>query len=96
MHYPNSDTQLQAGAKVIMIENAYVQGSSTPVSRTDGNGNAYQIRELQDGTQREVLKNFPAQAELQTSFSKYATDIVIRFLQYFRVAEYKTRENAGN
>lgn len=84
-------SRLSPGAKVIMIDNAYVEGSSTPISRQDSEGNTYQIRRLEDGTENEVLKNFPSEAELQDSLSRHATDINVRSLQYFWIAEYKTR-----
>jgi demethylmenaquinone methyltransferase/2-methoxy-6-polyprenyl-1,4-benzoquinol methylase len=52
------------GAVAAFLDNRYVEGSSTPVSRTDCEGNTYQTRKLDDGSEHEVLKNFPAQADL--------------------------------
>jgi len=49
---------LQPGAKVVFVDNLYVERSSTPISRTDDFGNTYQVRLLGDGSQHEVLKNF--------------------------------------
>jgi len=51
--------RLQPGALVVMLDNAYVAGSSTPISRRDAEGNTYQQRRLDDGSTHEVLKNFP-------------------------------------
>jgi demethylmenaquinone methyltransferase/2-methoxy-6-polyprenyl-1,4-benzoquinol methylase len=42
-----------------MLDNRYVEGSSTPISRRDEQGNSYQQRRLDDGSAHEVLKNFP-------------------------------------
>ena len=42
-----------------MLDNRYVEGSSTPVSRCDVGGNTWQQRVLDDGSPHEVLKNFP-------------------------------------
>lgn len=53
-------SRLSNGATVIMIDNRYVEGSSTPISRKDDEGNTYQLRKLYDGSVHEVLKNFPA------------------------------------
>jgi hypothetical protein len=39
---------------------ASVPGSSTPLSRTDAEGNTYRRRSLPDGSVHELLKNFPA------------------------------------
>lgn len=88
--------RLSSGAKVVMIDNAYVEGSSTPISRQDADGNTYQIRRLQDGSEYEVLKNFPTEAKLRESLSRYVTDISIQFLQYFWILEYRTAEPAGS
>jgi demethylmenaquinone methyltransferase/2-methoxy-6-polyprenyl-1,4-benzoquinol methylase len=51
--------RLPSGASVMHLDNRYVDGSSTPVSRRDGAGNTYQTRTLDDGSMHEVLKNFP-------------------------------------
>jgi ubiquinone/menaquinone biosynthesis C-methylase UbiE len=50
---------LQPGARVVLIDNLYVEGSSQPVTRRDELGNTYQSRRLDDGSTHEVLKNFP-------------------------------------
>ncbi len=51
--------RLAPGARVVFLDNGYVQTSSTPISRTDEAGNTYQQRTLDDGSVHEVLKNFP-------------------------------------
>ncbi|MBI5259179.1 MAG: class I SAM-dependent methyltransferase [Burkholderiales bacterium] len=51
--------RLEPGAQVVMLDNSFVQTSSTPISRTDAQGNSYQQRVLDDGSTHEVLKNFP-------------------------------------
>ncbi len=57
-------TRLRPGARVVMLDNAYVDGSSTPLSRRDAEGNSYQQRTLDDGTVHEVLKNFPTRDDV--------------------------------
>jgi demethylmenaquinone methyltransferase/2-methoxy-6-polyprenyl-1,4-benzoquinol methylase len=52
-------TRLRPGARVVFLDNRYVSRSSTPVTRHDAHGNGYQSRRLDDGSQHEVLKNFP-------------------------------------
>jgi SAM-dependent methyltransferase len=51
--------RLETGARVVMLDNRYVEGSSTPIARRDAEGNTYQRRTLDDGSAHEVLKNFP-------------------------------------
>ena len=55
--------RLEPGARVVFIDNLYVAGSSTPLSRSDEQGNTYQSRKLDDGSVHEVLKNFPAREQ---------------------------------
>ena len=54
---------LLPGARVTMLDNSFVQTSSTPISRRDERGNTYQQRTLDDGSTHEVLKNFPTPEE---------------------------------
>ena len=56
---------LKPGGYLIMLDNNYVHGSSTSISRTDDKGNTYQSRPLKDGSTHEVLKNFPSQSQLK-------------------------------
>jgi demethylmenaquinone methyltransferase/2-methoxy-6-polyprenyl-1,4-benzoquinol methylase len=51
--------RLEPGARVVMLDNAFVPTSSTPIARRDADGNTYQNRTLDDGSVHEVLKNFP-------------------------------------
>ncbi len=51
--------RLEPGARVVMLDNRFVPGNSTAISRTDDAGNSYQQRRLDDGSSHEVLKNFP-------------------------------------
>ena len=54
---------LEPGARVVMLDNAFVQTSNTPIHRRDADGNTYQLRTLDDGTTHEVVKNFPTRDE---------------------------------
>src|SRR5436190_14615879 len=60
----NLARRLEPGAVVGILDNTFVAGSSTPISRTDAEGNTYQQRTLNSGETQEVLKNFPAAGEL--------------------------------
>ncbi|HEX9048453.1 MAG TPA: class I SAM-dependent methyltransferase [Verrucomicrobiae bacterium] len=79
---------LPPGARVMFIDNAYVEGSSTAIARTDQDGNSYQLRQLDDGSTHEVLKNFPTEQELRSTVADLATDIRVQFLRYFWILTY--------
>ena len=66
---------LQPGAQVVMLDNSFVQTSSTPITRRDEAGNSYQLRTLDDGSVHEVLKNFPTEAELKALLGARARDL---------------------
>ena len=82
---------LPRGAQVVMIDNVYVEGSSTPISRRDEQGNSYQTRRLRDGSTHEILKNFPSPAELRETLQSSADDVRMTSLQYYWMAQYRTR-----
>ena len=82
---------LSSGARVVFIDNAYVEGSSTPISRTDEHGDTYQIRRLDDGSTHEVLKNFPTESELRAAVAGLATDRRVEFLRHYWILSYVLR-----
>ncbi|MDE2394967.1 MAG: class I SAM-dependent methyltransferase [Burkholderiales bacterium] len=55
--------RLEPDSVVVMLDNAYVQTSNLPITRTDDEGNTYQQRTLDDGSVHEVLKNFPTREQ---------------------------------
>lgn len=66
--------RLAPGARVVMLDNRYVPGSSTPISRRDGEGNTWQQRQLDDGSVHEVLKNFPTREQALAALGPRAFD----------------------
>lgn len=66
--------RLKPGAVVVMLDNRLVPGSSTPISRTDLQGNTYQQRTLDDGSRHELLKNFPSADEAIAALGARARD----------------------
>src|SRR5262245_17665029 len=79
---------LQKSATVVIVDNLYVERSSTPIHRTDAAGNTYQLRQLQDGSVHEIIKNFPTKDEILNYLSPFAANIRFRSLEYFWIAEY--------
>jgi len=75
--------KLAPGAVVAILDNRYVEGSSTAISRRDSEGNTYQIRALPNGEQQEVLKNFPAAGELAEAVRPVAREAHLETLTYY-------------
>jgi len=75
--------KLLPGSLVVMTDNIYVEGSSTPLSRTDDQGDSYQLRQLKDGRTYEILKNFPSETEFRKQIAPYGKDIQFRIFTYF-------------
>ena len=75
--------RLRPGAVVLFLDNRYVDGSSTPLTRSDEHGNTFQTRSLDDGSSHEVLKNFPDQAELVDALGDSARGLEYVELDYF-------------
>jgi SAM-dependent methyltransferase len=84
--------RLMPGAKVVLLDNIFVEGSSTPIAETDSDGNTYQLRRLKDGSTHRILKNFPTEAELQTSIACLGTPGTLKVWQYFWAFQYAAIE----
>ena len=81
--------RLGAGARVVLVDNRYVEGSNYPITRTDDEGNTYQRRTLEKGSVHEVLKNFPTADELREKLvAAGAADVSIVELQHYWYASY--------
>ena len=80
--------KLQPGSIVAFIDNQFVEGNSTSISRTDAGGNTFQERRLENGKTFEVLKNYPSDAELQAALSDVCFLDITR-LRYYWCAFYR-------
>lgn len=83
--------QLAPGAIVILIDNRFVPGDSTPIAHIDAEGNGYQLRRLNDGSEHRVMKNFPTQERMHALLDKQAQDIEWQELDYFWTLKYRLR-----
>jgi demethylmenaquinone methyltransferase/2-methoxy-6-polyprenyl-1,4-benzoquinol methylase len=82
--------RLQPGARVLFLDNRYVEGNSTPIARRDPDGNTYQHRFLSNGASYEVLKNFPTHGEVERHLVMAgAKAIEIVELEYYWYARYE-------
>lgn len=79
---------LVPGAKVVILDNLYVEGSSSPITKVDSDGNTYQARKLNDGSSHLVIKNFPSEVELQSSIDGFGVHGTLTLWQYFWAFEY--------
>lgn len=80
------DGRLRMGGRIVLLDNRFVPGSSSPVSRTDAGGDTWQVRRLDDGTETEIRKNFPAAAELRALLDAPDRLVEVRELTCFWAA----------
>jgi demethylmenaquinone methyltransferase/2-methoxy-6-polyprenyl-1,4-benzoquinol methylase len=83
--------KLCRGALVVFMDNNYVEGSSTPVTRRDSDGNTYQKRKLENGVGFDVLKNFPTEAALREAVSSHTGNAVVTQFTYYWCLRYTLR-----
>ena len=85
-------TCLRPKARVILLDNLYVEGSSSPITDHDHDGNTFQTRRVANGSSYRVLKNFPSEAELQQSVSGLGACCSFTCWQYYWAFEYVAAE----
>jgi demethylmenaquinone methyltransferase/2-methoxy-6-polyprenyl-1,4-benzoquinol methylase len=83
--------KLEPGAVVAILDNSYAEGSSTPVSRRDSEGNTYQMRRLASGEEYEVLKNFPTADELAAAVRPIAREAQLESLAYYWLLTFRLK-----
>ncbi len=81
--------RLREGGRIVLLDNRYVEGSSTPIARRDAAGNTYQRRRLADGTEHEVLKNFPTARELVALLQPLSRELRVTEFEYYWGACYR-------
>jgi ubiquinone/menaquinone biosynthesis C-methylase UbiE len=83
--------RLLPGARVVMIDNRFVEGSSTPIELRDAAGDTWQLRALADGSTHRVLKNFPRLDELLEPVTRHAAATHWWQTEYFWWFEYELK-----
>ena len=68
---------------IVLLDDAYVEGSSETVCRTDMEGNTYQIRVAPDGLRYEIPKTYPSDSALRKKLASSVREIKIVRLEYF-------------
>lgn len=83
--------RLEPGARVLLLDNTFAEGSSTPIAGIDANGDTYQLRTLADGSQVRVMKNFPSEEEVRGCLAALAETFSYQSSQYYWLAEYESK-----
>ena len=84
------NSMLEPGALVVLLDNLFVEGSSSAITERDADGNTYQCRRLSDGSTHRVLKNFPTEAQLRAlAEGRLGESPVYRRWQYYWALEYR-------
>lgn len=82
---------LRPGARVVLLDNRYVEGSSSRITRRDAEGNTFQSRTLADGSMHEVLKNFPTPDELVALVEGLGVAAKVEHWPHYWALEYCTK-----
>jgi ubiquinone/menaquinone biosynthesis C-methylase UbiE len=75
--------RLQPQAVLLMIDQIYVEGLSSPPERQDEWGNEYTIRTVDSGAIYEIIKNYPSPEDLKESLEIVCEDIETVYLRHF-------------
>jgi SAM-dependent methyltransferase len=76
-------SRLAPGPLVLMFDQFYIEGISSPISRKDEWDNLYTVRTLPNGAKYEIVKNYPSDEELIDTFSAVCDDIAVTRLREF-------------
>jgi SAM-dependent methyltransferase len=85
-------SRLRPAATLLMIDQFYVDGFTSPISREDRWGNQYTIRKLRDGRTYEIIKNFPRPGEPEETFNEICTNVSVLRLQHFWALSAQVRD----
>ncbi len=68
---------------LVLLDDAYVEGSSTTIARTDAQGNTYQLLTGADGRRYELPKSYPADSALRKRLAPAVREIRIERLEFY-------------
>jgi SAM-dependent methyltransferase len=80
-------------ARIVLLDNRFIEGSSSSIAEQDAEGNTYQMRHLRDGTTHRVLKNFPSEAELRSLAGRVGKEIHFVQWEYYWALEYEANHS---
>jgi len=86
----NLHRRLEPGALAVFVDDSFVDGVSRPMSdRVDVQGNTYSPRILDDGSEWEILKNFPTESDVRDTLAGIAADIRFTRLRFYWLLSYR-------
>jgi len=74
--------QLGKDVLLVLVDNCYVEGSTTVTARTDLEGNTFQLRQVA-GERFEVMENFPTDSYLRKKVGGAVREIRVRRNDYY-------------
>ena len=74
--------QLGKDVLLVLVDNCYVEGTTTVTARTDLEGNTFQLRQV-NGERFEVMENFPTDSYLRKKFAGAVREIRVRRNEYY-------------
>lgn len=80
-------SRLEANSFVVIVDN---RDASYPSSRTDSEGNKFELRRLPDGSEYEIPKNFPSRKDLSRAIGHFGTDTTVTELEYYWMVTFTT------
>jgi SAM-dependent methyltransferase len=83
-----------AGIPLLLVDNRFVEGSSTPIARRDARGDTWQARRLPDGSDVELVKNFPTPDELTAVLRGTVRHVEIELLEHYWMVSGETQPSA--
>lgn len=83
--------RLGSGAIVFMADNMYVPGVGGELIHKFGDNNTYKLRELNDGTTYEILKNYYTEVQLKGIFEPLVNELNIYIGSSFWRLSYRVR-----
>ncbi len=87
--------RLEPSARVVLVDNLFVPGSSTPIARTDAAGDTWQLRTLAGGERFEVVKNFPTEELLRAEAAGFAARAEFHRLDYYWLFRYELADRSS-
>lgn len=71
------------GRRLVLFDNKFVPGSSTAISKRTDAGDTVQVRTLSDGSNHEVIKNFPSATELSNDLQSICSSVEVNESEHF-------------